>query len=152
MWRIIYSVSPRTPEGGQAGKEDKPHPLHILRFCGAHTQLSQATSMRGNVASYLFGKPPNPRRGTSWKRRQTSPFTHTPLLRCTYPAVAGYLQRGNVASYLFGKPPNPRRGTSWKRRQTSLFTYTLLLWGTYPAVAGYLQRGNVVTEKGKNDE
>ncbi|MFC2354082.1 MAG: phosphinothricin acetyltransferase [Capnocytophaga ochracea] len=32
MWRVIYSVSPRTPEGGQAGKGDKPPP-------SAHTQL-----------------------------------------------------------------------------------------------------------------
>ncbi|WP_448825649.1 phosphinothricin acetyltransferase [Capnocytophaga ochracea] len=31
MWRVVYSVSPRTPEGGQAGKDDKPLPLHILR-------------------------------------------------------------------------------------------------------------------------
>jgi len=52
----------------------------------------------GTVASHLFGKPPNPRRGTSWKRKQTSPFTHTPLSRYTYPAVAGYLQRGSVAT------------------------------------------------------
>ena len=29
MWRIIYWVSPRTPEGGQAGKGDKLPPLHI---------------------------------------------------------------------------------------------------------------------------
>ena len=29
MWRVIYSVSPRTPEGGQAEKGDKPLPLHI---------------------------------------------------------------------------------------------------------------------------
>ncbi|WP_289012765.1 phosphinothricin acetyltransferase, partial [uncultured Capnocytophaga sp.] len=36
-------VSPRTPEGGQAGKGDKPPPLHILRSRGAHTQLSLAT-------------------------------------------------------------------------------------------------------------
>ena len=47
----------------------------------------------GTVTSHLFGKPPNPRRGTSWERRQTSPFSHTPLSRCTYPVVAGYLQR-----------------------------------------------------------
>ena len=63
----------------------------------AHTQLSLATSMRGNVASYLFGKPPNPRRGTSWKRRQTSLFTHTLLLWGTYPAVAGYLNEGECS-------------------------------------------------------
>ena len=43
MWRVIYSVSPRTPEGGQAGKGDKPPPLHILRSHGVHTQLSLAT-------------------------------------------------------------------------------------------------------------
>ena len=34
MWRIIYSVSPRTPEGGQAEKGDKPPLLHILRSRG----------------------------------------------------------------------------------------------------------------------
>ena len=51
MWRIIYWVSPRTPEGGQAGKGDKLPPLHILRSRGAHTQPSLATSMRGNVAT-----------------------------------------------------------------------------------------------------
>ena len=50
MWRVVYSVSPRTPEGGQAGKGDKPSSLHILRSRGAHTQLSLATSEGGNVA------------------------------------------------------------------------------------------------------
>ncbi|WP_034567751.1 hypothetical protein [Capnocytophaga sp. oral taxon 336] len=49
MWRVIYSVSPRTPEGGLAGKGDKPPPSYILRYRGAHTQLSLGTSMRGNV-------------------------------------------------------------------------------------------------------
>ncbi|WP_255495800.1 phosphinothricin acetyltransferase [Capnocytophaga sp. oral taxon 903] len=43
-------VSPRTPEGGQAGKGDKPPPLHIPSFRGAYTQLLLATSERGNVA------------------------------------------------------------------------------------------------------
>ncbi|WP_278589786.1 phosphinothricin acetyltransferase [Capnocytophaga ochracea] len=47
MWRIIYWVSPRTPEGGQAGKGDKLPPLHILRSRGAHTQLSLATFKGG---------------------------------------------------------------------------------------------------------
>ena len=46
MWRVIYSVSPRTPEGGQAGKGDKPPPLHILCSRGVHTQLSLATFKR----------------------------------------------------------------------------------------------------------
>ena len=39
----LFGKPPRTPEGGQAGKGDKPPPLHILRSCGAHTQLSLAT-------------------------------------------------------------------------------------------------------------
>ena len=42
MWRVIYSVSPRTPEGGQAVKGDKPPLLHILRSRDTHTQLSLA--------------------------------------------------------------------------------------------------------------
>ena len=50
------------------GEAKGTSPYHILRFCGAHTQLSLTISMRGNVANHLFGKPPNPRRGTSWKR------------------------------------------------------------------------------------
>ena len=50
---------------------DEGNVMKISPF--SHTQLLLAISMRGNVASYLFGKPPNPRRGTSWKRRQTSP-------------------------------------------------------------------------------
>ena len=47
MWRIIYWVIPRTPEGGQAGKGDKLPPLHILRSRGAHTQPSLATFKGG---------------------------------------------------------------------------------------------------------
>ena len=47
MWRIIYWVSPRTPEGGQAGKGDKLPPLHILRSLGAHTQPLLATFKGG---------------------------------------------------------------------------------------------------------
>ena len=42
MWQVIYSISPRTPEWGQARKGDKLPPLHILRYRGAHTQLSLA--------------------------------------------------------------------------------------------------------------
>ncbi|MDU6660024.1 MAG: phosphinothricin acetyltransferase [Capnocytophaga sp.] len=47
MWRLIYSVSPKIPEGGQAGKGDKPPSLHILCFHGAHTQLLLATFKKG---------------------------------------------------------------------------------------------------------
>ncbi|WP_254425482.1 phosphinothricin acetyltransferase [Capnocytophaga sp. oral taxon 864] len=43
----MYSVSPRTPEGGQAGKGDKPPPSHILCSREIHTQLSLATSKGG---------------------------------------------------------------------------------------------------------
>jgi len=53
--------------------QKEPPPSHILRSRGAHTQLLLATFKRETVASYLFGKPSNPRRGTSWKRWQTSP-------------------------------------------------------------------------------
>ncbi|WP_258868739.1 phosphinothricin acetyltransferase [Capnocytophaga ochracea] len=49
MWRVIYLVSPRTPEGGQAGKGDKPSSYHILRSRGAHTQLLLATSERAGL-------------------------------------------------------------------------------------------------------
>ena len=51
MWRIIYSVNPRTPEGGQAGKGDKPPSYHILRSRGVHTQLLLATSEREKVVT-----------------------------------------------------------------------------------------------------
>ena len=77
--------------------QKKPPPSHILRFRGAQTELLLATSERGNVASRLFGQPPNPRRGTSWKRRQTSSLIHTSLSRGTYLAIAGYLQRRGIS-------------------------------------------------------
>ena len=51
MWRVIYSVNPRTPEGGQAGKGDKPPSLHILCFRGAHTQLLLATPERRKIVT-----------------------------------------------------------------------------------------------------
>ena len=47
MWRVVYSVSPRTPEGGQAGKGGKPPSLHILCSRGAQTELLLATSEGG---------------------------------------------------------------------------------------------------------
>ena len=51
MWRVIYSVSPRTPEGGQAGKGDKPPPLYTLCSRGAHTQLLLATFKKGELVT-----------------------------------------------------------------------------------------------------
>jgi len=52
-----------------------------MTFPFTHTQLSLAIFEGGIVANHLFGTPPNPRRGTSWKRRQTSSFTHTSFSR-----------------------------------------------------------------------
>ncbi|WP_083475900.1 phosphinothricin acetyltransferase [Capnocytophaga sp. oral taxon 324] len=46
MWRVIYWVSPRTPEGGQAGKADTP-PF-------THTQLSLATFKGGIRDENIF--------------------------------------------------------------------------------------------------
>jgi len=51
LWRVIYSVSPRTPEGGQAGKSDEPSSYHILRSRGTHTPLLLATSEREKVVT-----------------------------------------------------------------------------------------------------
>ena len=34
LWRVFYSVSPRTPEGGQAGKADKPPPYTYPAIAG----------------------------------------------------------------------------------------------------------------------
>jgi len=79
-------------------KRKKPPPLHILRSRGAHTQLSLATSMRGNVASHLFGKPPNPRRGTSWKRWQTFLLSHTPLSRAHTQLLLATSERERVVT------------------------------------------------------
>ena len=71
MWRVIYLVSPRTPEGGQAGKGDKHLSLHILCSCGVHTQLSLATSMRGNVVTEKGKKwrVTNDEGASDWKER-----------------------------------------------------------------------------------
>ncbi|EKY04336.1 hypothetical protein HMPREF9078_02313 [Capnocytophaga sp. oral taxon 380 str. F0488] len=69
--------------------------------------------MRGNVANHLLGKPPNPRRGTSWKK-----VTNFPLY--TYTAVAGYLQRRNVATK--GKLSGGSRGSKEEnQRQRELY-------------------------------
>ena len=45
MWRVVYLVSPRTSEGGQAGKGGKPPSLHILCSRGAQAQLPQRGGM-----------------------------------------------------------------------------------------------------------
>ena len=84
--------------GFRGERKGNPHPVPLPRIGGMYGRkikrnLLLAHSMRGNVTSHLFGKPPNLRRGTSCKRRQTSAFTHTLLSWGTYPAIAGYFQR-----------------------------------------------------------
>ena len=144
MWRVFYSVSPRTPEGGQAGKGDRPPSLHILRSRETHTQLLLATSKRGNVASHLFGKPPNPRRGTSWKKV-------TNLTPITYYVLAGHIpsccwlpQRGGMWRVIYSvSPRTPEGGQAGKEDKPPLLyilcsreTHTQLLLATS-------KRGNV---------
>ena len=34
--------------------------------------------------------------------KEISPFTHTPLSRCTYPAIAGYLNEGECGESFIG--------------------------------------------------
>ena len=84
--------------GGVVTESRKKHPsLHILRSHSAHTQLLLATSKRGNVASLLFGKPPNPRRGTSWKKViNLTPITYYVLAR-HIPSCCWLPQRGNCS-------------------------------------------------------
>ncbi|EPE01613.1 hypothetical protein HMPREF1528_00447 [Capnocytophaga sp. oral taxon 336 str. F0502] len=78
MWRVIYSVSPRTPEGGQAGKGDKPPSLHIFRSRGAHTQLLLATFKERELGTKKIMKhPPSPlQRGNvvTGKRKKPPPL------------------------------------------------------------------------------
>ena len=59
----ILTPSLSQGEGECGDGEDENNVVKMSPF--SHTQQSLATSMKGNVASYLFGKPPNPRRGTS---------------------------------------------------------------------------------------
>ncbi|EKY09866.1 hypothetical protein HMPREF9078_00279, partial [Capnocytophaga sp. oral taxon 380 str. F0488] len=42
-------------------------------------------------------KPPNPRRGTSCKRRQTSPLSHTQLLLATFKGGMWWRKKRGVA-------------------------------------------------------
>ena len=70
---------------------DEGNVVKISSF--THTPLSRTYSERGNVANHLLGKPPNPRRGTSWKRRQTSLFTHTQLSLAIF---KGGIRDGNI--------------------------------------------------------
>ena len=68
MWRVIYLVSPRTPEGGQAGKGDKPLPLQILRSRGLPFKGGIRDGKdEGNVGKIFF-------------------YTHSRLLIVTYSA------------------------------------------------------------------
>ena len=52
LWRVVYWVSPRTPEGGQAGKADTPPFLHIpsCRWLPSKGELGRKTySFKGGM-------------------------------------------------------------------------------------------------------
>ncbi|EFS97715.1 hypothetical protein HMPREF1977_0958 [Capnocytophaga ochracea F0287] len=53
------------------------------------------------------------------KAKETSPFTHTPLSRCTDRAIAGYLREGECGE---GKVK-----VKWKRKGYKLFDFLLSL-------------------------
>ena len=63
--RILTPSLSQGEEECGGGKAEEPPPSHILHSRETHTQLSLATFKGGTVTSLLFGKPPNPRRGTS---------------------------------------------------------------------------------------
>jgi len=52
-----------------------------------------------------------------------SSFTHTPLSRCTYPAIAGYLEEGECSESFIGKAPEPPKGDKLEK-ETNLLPYT----------------------------
>ena len=67
----ILTPSLSQGEGECSDGKDEGNVVKISSF--SHTQLLLTIFERKTVASHLFGKPPKHRRGTSWKRRQTSP-------------------------------------------------------------------------------
>ena len=82
MWRIIYWVSPRTPEGGQAGKGDKTSLLHITSDCWLPP--------KGELwrVAYLVS-PRTPEGGQAGKGDKPPPYP--------YPAIAGYFGEGECS-------------------------------------------------------
>ena len=95
----VIGLRPQALGGSMTENRRKPPPSPLIEGeCGdrkgegnvvkissyTHTSLSRTYSERGNVATLLFSKPPNPRRGTSWKSWQTSPFTHIQLSLATF--------------------------------------------------------------------
>ena len=59
MWRIIYWISPRTPEGGQAGKGDKLPSLHIhsCRWLSSKEKCGNQREAIGGVERLKRGEP-----------------------------------------------------------------------------------------------
>ena len=59
MWRVVYSVSPRTPEGGQAGKGDKLPSLHIhsCRWLSSREKCGNQREAIGGVERLKRGEP-----------------------------------------------------------------------------------------------
>ena len=79
-----------------------------------------------------------------------SSFTHTPLSRYTYSAIAGYFQKGELwrVTYLVSLR-TPEGGQAGKLTNLSL-THTQLSRGIYPAIAGYFGEGE--GSDGKKEE
>ena len=66
--------------------QKKPPPYHILRFCGAHTQLSLATSMRGNVVTEKERNDEGRMTNDRGNVEKIFFYTHSRLLIVTYSA------------------------------------------------------------------
>ena len=99
MWRIIYWVSPRTPEGGQAGKGDKTSLLHITSFRGGIYPAIAGYFQKGELwrVTYLVS-PRTPEGGQAGKGDKPPPL-HIPSFRGAYiQLLLATSERGNVAT------------------------------------------------------
>ncbi len=68
------------------GEAKGTSPYHILRFCGAHTQLSLATSMRGNVVTEKERNDEGRMTNDRGNVEKIFFYTHSRLLIVTYSA------------------------------------------------------------------
>ena len=78
--------------GFRGERKGNPHPVHILSYS------ETSPKERGNVETEKGRNDEGRMTNDKGNVVKMSSFIHTPLSRCTYPAVAGYLQRGNVAT------------------------------------------------------
>ena len=72
----------------------------------SHIQLLLAILKGGNVASYLFGKPPEPPKGDKLEKEINLPPLHIPSFRGAYTQLLlAIFKRGNVVTGKRKKPP-----------------------------------------------